>query len=92
MAFHEIGRGRKAMVKFRTIMNVLLPINKDNFDVINVNKLYDAYMSGATESMKRAAFEVRKITNRSCKNDDLVDCGVSIDESWQSKCFAWFYL
>ena len=49
-------------------------------------------MSGATESMKRAAFEVRKITNRSCKNDDLIDCGVSIDESWQSKCFAWFYL
>ena len=49
-------------------------------------------MSGATESMKRAAFEVRKITNRRCKNDDLIDCGVSIDESWQSKCFAWFYL
>ena len=44
MAFHEIGRGRKAMVKFRTIMNVPLPINKDNFDNINDNKLYDAYI------------------------------------------------
>ena len=44
MAFHEIGRGRKAMVKFGTIMNVPLPINKDNFDNINDNKLYDAYI------------------------------------------------
>ena len=44
MAFHKIGRGRKAMVKFRTIMNVSLSINKDNFDAINDNKLYDAYI------------------------------------------------
>ena len=92
MAFHEIGRGRKVIVKFRTIMNVSLPVNKDSFDVTSDNKLFDAYMSRATESMKRAAFEVRKITNRSCKNDDLIDCGISINESWQSKSFAWIYL
>ena len=31
---------------------------------------YDACKSGVTESMKIAAFEVRKISNPSCKNDD----------------------
>ena len=35
------------------------PMNKDNFDAIN-DKRYLAYMSGATESMKRA-FEVRTV-------------------------------
>ena len=40
------------------------------------------HMSGATENMKRAAFEVRKIINPSCKNDDINDCGVSIDGSF----------
>ena len=48
------------MVTFTTIMNMPPPTNKNNFDAIN-DKLYDAYMSGATESMKRAAFEVREI-------------------------------
>ena len=45
--------------------------------------------------MKRAAFEVRKIINLSCKIGDLIDrvlsidgCGVSIDGSWQSCGFA----
>ena len=61
-------------------------MNKDNFDAIN-DKFYDAYMSGATESMKTAAFEVREIINTSCKNDKLIDCGVSIDGSWQHKGF-----
>ena len=45
-------------------------------------------MSGATESMKRAALEVRETINPSCKNDNLIDCGVSIDGSWQRKGFA----
>ena len=58
MTFREIGRGREAMVTFTTIMNMPPPINKDNFDAIN-DKLYDAYMTGATESIKRAAFKVR---------------------------------
>ena len=40
------------------------------------------HMSGATENMERAAFEVRKIINPSCKNDDINDCGVSIDGSF----------
>ena len=62
-------------------------MNKDNFDAIN-GKLYDIHMSGVIESMKRAAFEVREIINPSCKNDDLIDCGVSIDRSWQRKGFA----
>ena len=35
------------------------PMNKDNFDDIN-DKRYLTYMSGATESMKRA-FKVRKV-------------------------------
>ena len=69
------------------IVNMPPIMNKDNFDAIN-DKLYDAYMSGATESMNRAAFEVRKITNPSCKNDDLIDCTVSIDGSWLRKGFA----
>ena len=64
MAFSEIGRGREAMVMFTTIINMPPPMHKDNFDAIN-DKLYDAYMSGATESMKRAAFEVREIINPS---------------------------
>ena len=46
------------MVTFTTIMNMPLPMNKDNFDATN-DKLYDAYMTGATESIKRAAFKVR---------------------------------
>ena len=33
------------------------------------------HMSGATENMKRAAFEVRKIINPSCKNDDKMTAG-----------------
>ena len=81
MAFREIDRGREAMVTFTTIMNMPPSMNKNSFDAIN-DKLYDAYMSGATESsMKRAAFEVREIINPSCNNDDLIDCGVSIDGS-----------
>ena len=50
MVFRETCRGREAMVKFTTIMNMPPPMNKDNFDAIN-DKLYDKYMSGATESM-----------------------------------------
>ena len=38
--------------------------------------------------MKTAAFEVGKIINLSCKSDDLIDCGVLIHGSWQSKGFA----
>lgn len=38
--------------------------------------------------MKTAAFEVRKIINLSCKSDNLIDCGVLIHGSWQSKGFA----
>ena len=45
-------------------------------------------MSGATESMKRTALEVRETISPSCKNDNLIDCGVSIDGSWQRKGFA----
>ena len=87
MTFSKIGRGKEAMVTFTTIMNMPPPMNKDNFDAIN-DKLHDAYISGATESMKRAAFEVREIINPSCKNDKLIDCGVSIDGSWQHKGFS----
>ena len=36
------------------------PMNKDNFDAINDKRYLAYYMSGATESMKRA-FEVRKV-------------------------------
>ena len=59
LAFREIGRGREAMVTFTTIMNIPTPMNKDNFDSIN-DKLYNAYMRRATESMKWGSFEVRK--------------------------------
>ena len=38
--------------------------------------------------MKRAGFEVRKIINLSCKSNDLIDCEVMIDGSWQSKGFT----
>ena len=45
-------------------------------------------MSGANESMKRAALQVRETINPSCKNNNLIDCGVLIDGSWQRKGFA----
>ena len=83
-AFREIGRGRKAILTFTTIMNMPRPVNKNNFDAIND----DVHMSGATESMKRATFEIKKTVNPSCKNDDLIHCVVSIDRSWQDKGFA----
>ena len=79
MAFREIGRVREAMVTFTTIMNMPTPMNKDNFDTIN-DKLYDTYEWSYWKYEKCCIW--RKIINPSCKNDDINDCGVSIDGSF----------
>ena len=44
------------MATFATVLDMSPPMNKDNFDAIN-DKRHDAYVSGATKGMKRAALE-----------------------------------
>ena len=87
MAFREIGRARDAILTFTAIMNTPSPMNKCNYDALN-NKLYDAYKVAADKSKNNAGLEVRKIIKNDCNKDDVINCSVSIDQSWQHGGFS----
>nr|XP_047122595.1 uncharacterized protein LOC124806069 [Hydra vulgaris] len=87
MAFREIGRGRDAMLTFTSIMNMPPPLSKPSFDCIN-SKLYDAYKSVAEQSMKNAAMEARRILKPDSNMNDVIDCGISIDGTWQRRGYS----
>lgn len=87
MAFREIGRGHASMITFNSVMNMPSPMTKNNFNAIN-KKLFDAYEKVALKSMSNAAVEVRESLKPGNKPEDIIDCGVSIDGTWQRRGYA----
>ena len=56
-------------------------------DAINI-KLYNVCKEAADRGKNNAALEVRKVIKNDCNKDDIIDCGVSIDRSWQRRDFS----
>ena len=84
VAFREIGRGYEAMNTFTTLLNMPQPMAKTTYNDINV-KLHPYYVKTAEESMKAAAEEVRMYINPDVSKNDVVDCDISCDGSWQKR-------
>ena len=84
MAFREIGRGHEGMKTFTTMMNMASPLAFTSYNDIN-STLHDIYENVAAENTKKAAVEVRKIINNGATSDDIVDCQISIDGTWQKR-------
>ena len=84
IAFREIGRGHEAMNTFTTLLNMPLPMAKTTCNDINV-KLHPFYVKTTEKSMKSAAEEVRKYINPDASKNDIVDCDISCDGSWQKR-------
>ena len=87
MAFREIGRGRDAMLTFTPIMNMPPAQSKFSFECIN-RQLYDAYKSVAEQSMQNVAMEARRILKPDSNVNDVFNCCVSIDDTWQRGGFS----
>ena len=86
MAFREMGSGREAMETFAAVMNMPPPVQHRSYNNI-VNMLHGAFENSALESKKNAVCEVReKLEVKS--NDEVLECGVSIDGTWQRCEFA----
>ena len=84
MAFREIGRGLKAKKTFTSVMNMPPTMAQSSFTSIN-SKLAEAYCETATESCSNAAQEVRSLLKENINDDELVDCHVAIDGTWQKE-------
>ena len=87
MAFREIGRGREAMCTFTAIMNMPPPLTNHNYDRIN-SKLHKVYKEGSSESMKAAVSGLRAVVNANASDDEIIDCGISIDGTWQRRGYS----
>ena len=84
MAFREIGRGHEAIKNFTSIMNMPPPLSAMSYSNIN-SILHEAYKQGADASMKKAAKEIKKAVNPSSCDNDVIDCQIGIDGSWQKR-------
>jgi hypothetical protein len=87
MAFREIGKGHAGIETFTTMMNMPFSIAFTTYKKINKN-LYCAYEKSAEKSTKKAADEVRQIININACSNDIVDCHISIDETWQKRGYS----
>ena len=84
VAFREIGKGYEGMSNFATFMNLPPPLSKTGYNKIN-NKLNSVYKEVAEKSCQEAAKETRIKLGGSADGDDMVDCQVSVDGSWQKR-------
>jgi len=84
MAFREIGKGHEDMKTFSTIMNMPPPMAITSYNEMNTT-LLDFYESACNESMQDAVAEMRHQINPSAAYDDIVDCQIGIDGSWQKR-------
>jgi hypothetical protein len=87
MAFREIGRGREAMSTFTAIMNMPPPLTNHSYDITN-NKLHKVYKEISSQSMKAAVSELREMLNANGSDDEVIDCGISIDGTWQRRGYS----
>lgn len=84
MAFREIGKGYASIVQFCSVMNMPPPFNKKVYNRIN-ELLHEAYQSVATESMQRNAKEIKDIVGPCSSNNNVYDCDISLDGTWQKR-------
>ena len=75
-AMRSIGQGFTGAKKFCGIMNMPNLPTKNNYAKL-VNSLKTVFFNVAKESMKNAAKEL--------KTEDIDECGVSVDGSWQKR-------
>ena len=87
MAFREIGRGREAMATFTAIMNMPPPLTNHSYDITN-NKLHKVCKEISSQSMKAAVSELREMLNANGSDDEVIDCGISIDGTWQRRGYS----
>ena len=76
-----IGRGASAAKRFCAVMNMPPPPAPNAYSRHN-KALMEATKKVAGESMQAAASEVRHLKG---SNDDIVNCGVSCDGTWQRR-------
>ena len=86
-AFREVGKGYSTIEKFAANMNMLQPVSKLRYHKINQN-LHAAYVDTASKSMRAAAAEVKAIVLSDETAQDIADCQVSVDGTWQKRGFA----
>ena len=87
MAFREIGRRNESMNMFTTIMNMPPPMSRVTYNEINTS-LHEAYTKAADQSMRNVAKEVRNITTKFAIDNDIIDCHIGIDGSWQKRGYS----
>lgn len=87
----SIGKGYSALEKFSLYTNSPRPMTKNCYRR-TFNKIHSACKEVAEESMKGAVEEVK--TKKREKNSEVdldeenVDCGVSLDETWQRRGYS----
>ena len=64
------------MLAFTAVSSLPSPMDKGNHDDINC-KLYVVYKGASDKWMN---IEVRKAFKNNCNKDDVIHCGVSVDE------------
>ena len=87
MAFREIGKGHAGIETFSTMMNMPFSIAFTTYKKIN-KTLYCAYEKSAEKSTQKAAHEVRQMININVCSNDIVDCHISIDGTWQKRGYS----
>ena len=88
MGCREVGIGQKGLVTLCNIMNIPESMNYSAYENVN-NKLYIAYSEVATESMPKAADEIRQQTlGDNFSNNAIANIKVSGDAAWQRREFA----
>lgn len=82
----SLGRGHSALTKFSMHTNSPEPMTRKNYRKIFM-KVHGATQIVAEESMMKAAREVKekKQIDLDNHNEDVVDCAVSIDGTWQRR-------
>ena len=63
-----------------------LPMTTNNYNKL-VDGLHEPYILFAQQSKKNVAFEVKEKLSKNKENlvDQVIDCDVSFDESWQKR-------
>ena len=84
MAFREMGKGHAGIETFTTMMSMPFSIAFTTYKKIN-KTLYCAYEKSAEKSTQKAAHEVRQMININACSNDIVDCHISIDGTWQKR-------
>lgn len=84
-AMRQLGKGRQAARRFCATMNMPPPLSKDAYADHN-RRLQHALQEVAQDSMCNAAKEVKDMKSvANSVRDDPVDCGVSVDGTWQKR-------